>query len=101
MINIYSRLGSDPEKLFPYSALEEQLQKFGKFGLFNATFILPVITKEIEMELRQNIDVSKQMENEYENEHEQEQPQQVHKVSDTFKKRFRDIARDMQRLGYI
>lgn len=90
-------MGSDPEKLFPYSALEEQLQKFGKFGLFNATFILPVITKEIEMELRQNIDVSKQLENE----HEHEQPQQVHKVSDTFKKRFRDIARDMQRLGYI
>lgn len=92
------RLGSDPDKLFPYSALEEQLQKFGRFGLFNATFILPVITKEIEMELVQNIDVSKEMKNEHE--HEQQQ-QKVQKVSDTFKKRFRDIARDMQRLGYI
>lgn len=40
------------------------------------------------------IDVSKQNEDE-------QQQQQVKKVSDAFKKRFRDIARDMQRLGYI
>lgn len=90
---LYFRLGSNPEKLFPYSALEEQLRKFGKFGLFNATFILPVITKEIEIELNQDVDVSKQMNNEHE--------QQQQKLSDKFKKRFRDIARDMQRLGYI
>lgn len=89
-------MGSNPDQLFPFSALEEQLLKFGKFGLFNATFILPVITKEIEMELSPNVDVSKQNEDE----HEQQQPQ-AHKVSDAFKKRFRDIARDMQRLGYI
>lgn len=80
-----------------YSALEEQLQKFGRFGLFNATFILPVITKEIEMDLSANIDVSKPNEDEHEH---QPQPQQP-KISATFKKRFRDIARDMQRLGYI
>lgn len=50
--------------------------------LFNsASFILPVITKEIEMELTPTIDASKQ--NEDENEHQQ---QQVQKVSDTFKK---------------
>lgn len=89
------RLGSNPD-LFPFSALEEQLQKFGKFGMLSATFILPVITKEVQFELGENIDASKDIENEHG--HEQRVQQ---KISDTFKKRFRDIAADSLRLGYI
>lgn len=28
-----NRLGSDPEKLFPYHIMVEELQRFGKFGM--------------------------------------------------------------------
>lgn len=56
-----------------------------------------MITKEIEFD----VDVSKNIEDEHEYEHEHEQRENVHKLSDTFKKRFRDIARDMYRLSYI
>lgn len=36
------RLGSDPEKLFPYHVFQQQLRKFGRFGLFNKTISIPV-----------------------------------------------------------
>lgn len=42
------RLGSDPEKLFPRKALDDQLKKFGRFGLFMAVMLLPVITTKSE-----------------------------------------------------
>ncbi|XP_062537181.1 uncharacterized protein LOC134205682 isoform X2 [Armigeres subalbatus] len=42
------RLGSDPEKLFPRTALDEQLQKFGRFGLLMAVMLLPIITTKSE-----------------------------------------------------
>lgn len=40
------RLGSDVEKLFPYSALLDQLQQFGRFGAFIAAMFLPMLTAD-------------------------------------------------------
>lgn len=42
------RLGSDPDQLFPRKALDEQLQRFGRFGLLMAVMLLPVITTKSE-----------------------------------------------------
>lgn len=38
------RIGSDPEKLFPFSALEDQLRRFGIFSLPMACMLLPMLT---------------------------------------------------------
>lgn len=37
------RLGSDAEKLFPYSVFMEQFRKFGKFGAYISAMFLPVL----------------------------------------------------------
>lgn len=101
------RLGSDPEKLFPFGALLEQLRKFGKFGLLNATFILPVITKEVDMQLRENFkpraeNLKDEIEVKLESDSEDELDFDIGRnISDSYKKRFRDIVSDMYRLGYI
>lgn len=34
------RLGSDPDKVFPYHALLKQLRRFGRFGWFNKIYCL-------------------------------------------------------------
>lgn len=41
---ICHRLGCDPEKLFPYEALQEQLKKFGLYAIPMAGMLLPVLT---------------------------------------------------------
>lgn len=66
--------------MFPFKAFQEQLLKFGRYGILNATFILPMQMGEI------SIDGN---------------PNGIGELSDAFKKRFRDIAADSYRLGYI
>lgn len=41
------RLGSNPEKLFPYEALLDQLQKFGNYATFVGTLLLPMTLGDI------------------------------------------------------
>nr|CAD7452099.1 unnamed protein product [Timema tahoe] len=41
-------LGSDPSKLFPYSAFKEQVQKFSVFGLGMATVTMQLFTNKTE-----------------------------------------------------
>lgn len=38
------RLGSDPEKLFPFELMQDHFQKFGKFGMIMAAMLLPMLT---------------------------------------------------------
>lgn len=38
------RLGCDPDKLFPYEALQEQLRKFGLFAVAMGAMLLPSLT---------------------------------------------------------
>ncbi|XP_055307283.1 uncharacterized protein LOC129571502 isoform X2 [Sitodiplosis mosellana] len=75
------RLGSDPDEVFPFSALQEQLQKFGKYALIQASFLLPVLMAEVDIDVENN----------------NSSPD----LSDIFKTRLRDIASDVYRLGYI
>lgn len=68
------RLGSNPEKIFPYRTLHDQLRRYGKYGLACASFALPIFTNEIE---------------------------KAPEFSKALNKRFRDIVADSYRLGYI
>lgn len=76
------RLGSDPENVFPYSAMMEHLQKFGKYGLVQASFAIPFIEAEANVE---NVGTNVPPRG----------------LSKNLKKRLRDIVADMERLGYI
>ncbi|XP_055296842.1 uncharacterized protein LOC129565714 [Sitodiplosis mosellana] len=40
------RLGSEPEKLFPYALMLEHFRKFAKFGLFMGVMCLPLLKSE-------------------------------------------------------
>lgn len=42
------RLGSDPEKIFPYEALMDQFKKFGAYAAFVALLLFPVIFSDPE-----------------------------------------------------
>lgn len=79
------RLGSNPEKVFPFSVLQDQLRKFGRFGLANASILLPIMAMEIDGPNSKN----------------QQTGKQATKLSDAFNRRIRDIVADMYRLGYI
>lgn len=39
-------MGSNPEEVFPRIALDDQLKKFGKFGLAMAIMVLPIFTSQ-------------------------------------------------------
>lgn len=39
-------MGGDTQSQFPFTAFLRQMKKFGKFGLYMATFLIPVITKD-------------------------------------------------------
>lgn len=40
------RLGSDPNKLFPFEALLEQLKQFGKYGVITGSILLSIFLAE-------------------------------------------------------
>ncbi|KAG5671600.1 hypothetical protein PVAND_001793 [Polypedilum vanderplanki] len=42
------RLGSDPKKVYPREIFDEQLKKFGKFGLAMAMILLPIFTSDVD-----------------------------------------------------
>lgn len=86
------RLGSDPMQLFPYEALQAQLQQFGKYGLIMFTLLLPMLisTAEATPDLDE---ITEKL---------QHNPSQLFKPDATlFNKRMRDVVVDMDRLGYI
>ncbi|XP_070495614.1 uncharacterized protein [Chironomus tepperi] len=46
LCSFISRLGSNPEKLFPRQTFEKHLKEFGKFGLIMAMIVLPIFTSD-------------------------------------------------------
>lgn len=91
------RLGSDVEQLFPYSALLDQLRKFGKFGTYMAAMFLPMLMAESEDcpdldALSEDVANGKDMD------------EDLFKMKDSnveLRKRMGDVFEDMARLGYI
>lgn len=96
-VQIHSRLGSDPDKLFPYKLMMEHFRKFAKFAMVFSTVLLPLITTDsgskVDLdELSQEIVNGKSMDaNVF--------------ISNQSEKRFhtrlRDVIIDMVRLEYI
>lgn len=83
-----NRLGSNPDKLFPHDVFQAHLKRFGKFGLLYAMMLLNVTTASLE-----TIDVNANL---------NEQLKHVFATpTNIFKQRMRDVAIDMNRLGYI
>lgn len=72
--------------MFPFSALQDQLRKYGKFGLANASLILPIITAELSFS-----DAASPLDG----------GNNAPVLSEAFNKRMRDIVADMYQLGFI
>ncbi|XP_058825483.1 uncharacterized protein LOC131685640 [Topomyia yanbarensis] len=43
MVNLLDRLGSDGTELFPFSALQDQLKRFGQFVIIMGAFDIPIL----------------------------------------------------------
>lgn len=94
--NISIRLGSDPEKLFPRSALNHHLKQFGKLGLIMAMILMPIVLSQAENlpdldELSEQLQSGSDVKGHFSS-------------GDTavrFNNRMRDVIVDMVELGYI
>lgn len=97
MLFHYSRLGSDPSKVFSYTAFQEQLQKYGKFGFIMAVMVLPVFTLEKE-DVPNLDDVSERLQK---GEGFDEKAFHSQKTDMVYSKRMRDVIFDMEKYGYF
>lgn len=96
-VNLHFRLGSDPEKLFPYEALLDQLRKFSKFGLaIGSMMSKAMITDETEAT---NLDeASEKFATDVEWNTNEIIPRRWAKK---YNERMKDLVYDMVRLNYI
>lgn len=91
-------MGSDPATLFPYTLMQEHLQKFGKIGIITASVALPIITAE----RGKSIDLDEFAEDFAKNENTDAFNSYISDNSrEKFNKRMRDVVIDMVRLGYV
>lgn len=89
-------MGSDPEKLFPRSALDEHLIKFGKFGFIMAMLLMPIVLSQAE-DVPDLDELSQQMESRSEVKGHFSSEDTVNR----FNSRMREVIVDMVKLGYI
>lgn len=88
---VHFRLGSDPDKLFPYALMLEHLRKFARHSLIVASLLLPLLTgnqwdlNEVSGDPKMNI----------------ANGIMTSKPQSKLDKRLRDIIIDMARLDYI
>lgn len=90
-------MGSDPSKVFPRSAFEDQLKKFGKFGLAMAMMSLPVITN------REAVDMDEMAERSlrYDEEAEENMESLKSPPNEVYISRMKGVFQDMYDLGYV
>lgn len=90
-------MGSDPDKLFPFSLMLEHFRKFAKFGLILSTVLLPMMTSDD----GSRIDLD-EMAEDVKNGKEVDKDTFISENSrKKFNKRMRGVVIDMARLGYI
>lgn len=91
--NTNFRLGSDPEKVFPYEVLLGQLQKFGKYACVMGTVILKIISADPMQDFDEFVEYV---------DHSNETEDRIYEASqNTYKKQLNDLFADAARLGYI
>lgn len=93
----YLRLGSDPQKIFPFEALLDQLRKFGAYSIYFATFLLPMVYGDPQGELDVDI-VAKADINDPKYKRALYVPDEKRQ---DYNKRVIDIFEDLARLEYI
>lgn len=91
------RLGSDPDKIFPYDLMMEHFRKYGKLSLIYAVAMLPVITAEKEKNLNMD-DLASDLADGggFSLDSLMSEESKI-----KFHQRLRDVIVDMDRLGYI
>lgn len=97
--NFLRKLGSDPEQLFPRKALNDQLHRYGRFGLLMSVMLLPIITTKSE-----DVPDLEGIADKLENGIDFAQEVQSFRSTDTeemYKELMAGCCRDMVRLGYI
>jgi hypothetical protein len=90
------RLGSDPQKLFPRSAFDDQLKKFGRYGLFMAIITLPAVTADPD-----NLIDTEAISEHLNNSSGGDSSALELKSSSMYKERLKGIFEHMYELGYI
>ncbi|XP_058443605.1 uncharacterized protein LOC131425603 [Malaya genurostris] len=93
------RLGSDPERLFPREALDQQLKQFGRFGLLMAVLILPMITTKSE-DVPDLEEMAEKMENGF-NIADEMNNFRSEDTEAIYRQKMSDCCRDMVQFGYI
>lgn len=85
-----------PEKIFPFAALQEQLRKFGVFGLSIASSLLPMLTSDRDsgLDLDDHAERIQSRQANYD-------PFAAEKNKSKFNKRMREVICGLNRLGYI
>lgn len=100
--NVYNdsffRLGSDPEKLFPFSLMQEQLRKCGTYGLVTALQVQPVLTSDQGSGVDLDEAAVSMTRDKDTKAFDSFMPK---KSNDKFNKRMRGVVADMVRLGYV
>lgn len=89
-----TRLGSNPEKLFKFSDLLDQLKRFGQYGLIMSTMLIPMVTTETK-DIPDMNELSEQMQR-----GEAIDGFMGKQVNVAYKGRMSDVIRDCVRLGY-
>lgn len=92
-------MGSDPEKVFPRSAFDEHLMRFGKFGLAMAVMVLPIFTTNAD-----DLPDMDEMAEKYQNGEELDTAEYDLSKSKTigvYNTRMSGVFHDMCNLGYI
>lgn len=90
-----TRLGSNPEKLFTFKDLLDQLKKFGQYGLISASMVLHLMTTKTE----DNPDMDEIAERIKRGEI-VDGYMGVKEANSAYKSRMSDVIRDVVRLGY-
>ena len=96
---LFNSLGSDPEKVFPRSAFDDHLMRFGKFGLAMAMMVLPVFTSNAD-----DLPDMDEMAEIYQSGEEIDMNKYnfaESKTIDVYNKRMLGVIHDMYNLGYI
>lgn len=97
MIVFFIRLGSNPDKLFPFNLMQEHLHKVGSFGLLMAMNVLPIITADS----GNVVDIDELMDKFKDGEEFDGNVFVSQESQKRLTKRLRDVVIDMVRLNYI
>lgn len=82
------RLGSDPDKVFPFEALLDQLKRFGKYGTVTGSILMIIFFGDTKKESEKIGDIKDAF-------------QIPEELKETYMNTLRDMIEDAGRFGYI